>query len=109
MLYEIKKTYSIRGITVTSEIVKDEVSTDATLPELQRRSIVIRSSCPSRVERLVPRTKSSIVPLTTRIPSDLKAFAYELLRPWSRLIWANFRKAAYRCSALKWLAQPGNE
>ena len=47
MLYEIKKTYSIRGITVTSEIVKDEVSTDATLPELQRRSIVIRSSCPS--------------------------------------------------------------
>jgi hypothetical protein len=42
-----------------SEIVKDEISTDASRPELQRRSILVQSSCPS--PRWNVRTQNHVV------------------------------------------------
>src|SRR5581483_3846411 len=41
--YEVCKTYQISGLTITSEIVKDEIAHY----EREQRNIVIRSSCES--------------------------------------------------------------
>ncbi len=69
------KTYSIRAIEVTSEIVKDEVSSDSRLPENQRRSIHIRSTCQS------PRWGTRTQGQSLSCPDDYKdAVAFEDIR-----------------------------